>query len=285
MAEIKEKTVELVKEVTTANIAGAAQVVAKDKQAGQADDGIICPKCVIEKRNGRLVERTGQYGKFLCCSLGKDTCNYISNVPKNAKQRKTLVEARCPNCQGATKLHLPKEKDRLPVMLCLNYNECKGIVRLDELNNNGVSVSDKSANNQGNVSNKQGTTSNKPINASSKQADAGNTTETMAKSNQAEKGLSCPKCVIEKREGRLIERNGQYGNFLCCSLGKEICGYISTVPKDQRQCKALVESRCPNCKGATKLNFPTGKDKSPALLCLNYNQCKGLIRLNDFTFS
>jgi hypothetical protein len=134
MAEIKEKTAELVKEVISANIAGVTQVIAKDKQVEQTQDSLICPKCVIEMRNGCLVERTGQYGKFLCCSLGKGICNYISNVPKNAKQRKALVESRCPNCSGATKLHFPKEKDRLPVMLCLNYNECKGIVRLEESN-------------------------------------------------------------------------------------------------------------------------------------------------------
>ncbi|KAF0250047.1 MAG: DNA topoisomerase III [bacterium] len=70
MAEIKEKTAELVKEVVSANIAGAVQLVGKNKPVEQADveEGLVCPKCVIEHRSGRLVERTGQYGKFLCCS-------------------------------------------------------------------------------------------------------------------------------------------------------------------------------------------------------------------------
>lgn len=268
MDEITQKTVELVREVAQANISGATEQVAREK----AENELSCPKCLIENREGYLVERSGQYGKFLCCSLGKEACGYFSNVPKNAKQRKALIESRCPNCNGATKLHIPKEKDKLPVLLCLNYNQCKGVVRLDETNINRASASDKSTNKQVTVGSKQAS-----------QSGVGSATEPIAKDSQAQKGLSCPKCVIEKREGRLIERPGQYGNFLCCSLGKEACGYLSTVPKDQRQCKALVESRCPNCKGATKLNFPTGKDKSPVLLCLNYNQCKGLIRLSDFS--
>lgn len=268
MDEIKQKTVELVKEVAQANISGATEQVAREK----AENELSCPKCLIENREGYLVERSGQYGKFLCCMLGKEACGYFSNVPKNAKQRKALIEGRCPNCDGAIKLHIPKEKDKSPVLLCLNYNQCKGVVRLDELNNNGTSASDKSTNKQVNVGSKQAI-----------QTNVGGAKEPIVKDSKAQKGLSCPKCVIEGREGRLIERPGQYGNFLCCALGKEACGYLSTVPKDQRQCKALVESRCPNCKGATKLNFPTGKDKSPVLLCLNYNQCKGIIRLNDFS--
>lgn len=155
MEEIKQATRELVKEVVTSNIADSPflsrmkdeqQKEGKGSQSQEAEEGLICPNCVIEERKGRLVERTGQYGKFLCCSLGKEICKYISQVPKNQKQRKALVESRCPNCQGATKLHLPKEKDRSPVLLCLNYNECKGVVRLEDAGSNGKDVSKASSN-------------------------------------------------------------------------------------------------------------------------------------------
>ncbi|MEW6736159.1 MAG: DNA topoisomerase, partial [Acidobacteriota bacterium] len=96
------------------------------------ENAISCPKCALQRRTGHLVERKSDKGKFLSCSLGKEGCGYISDVPKNAAQRKALLSAKCPNCQGAMRLRLPKEKEQRAVLLCLNYQSCKGVLRFDE---------------------------------------------------------------------------------------------------------------------------------------------------------
>jgi len=196
MEQIKQVTRELVKEVVTSNIADSPflsrmkdeqQKEGKGSQSQEAEEGLICPKCTIEGRKGRLVERSGQYGKFLCCSLGKEICKYISQVPKNQKQRKALVESRCPNCQGATKLYLPKEKDRSPVLLCLNYNECRGVVRLEDAGSGASKIVSKAGNDGNSAS------VNDDSNGSNDKNASVNTVKTSATSTHGNKGLSATK--------------------------------------------------------------------------------------------
>ena len=219
MAEIKEETIELVREVASANIVIPTQFLAKGKQVGQDKDSLFCPKCVIENRQGCLLERSGQYGKFLSCSLGKAICDYISNVPKNQKQSKALVESRCPNCDGATKLHIPKERDRSPVLLCLDYSSCKGIVKLQ--NDNGSSKSNSNVTNNNNYNN-----SNSNIVKTSKGFNNSNSKQFSTQkqsSNQAQKQSSTPKCkvcgkVTVKRSFKTKEGEQKY--FFGCSNWK-----------------------------------------------------------------
>lgn len=104
----------------------------EQQEDSSSDESFPCPKCAREGRKGNLVERKSDKGKFIVCSLGRDLCGYIGDLPKNAKQRKAIAQAKCPNCQGAMRLRLPKEKDKKPVLLCLNYSTCKGVCYFDE---------------------------------------------------------------------------------------------------------------------------------------------------------
>jgi DNA topoisomerase-3 len=217
MDEIKEKTAELVREVTIANIAGVAgannanaanstngvkdKQGEQDKETQQGQDGLICPNCVIEKRNGCLVERTGQYGNFLCCSMGKDICGYISNVPKNQKQRKALVESRCPNCQGSTKLYLPKEKDKSAALFCIKEG-CKGVLWF---NDKGGLVAPKSNN----------------ISTNTNDGNAGNVYEAGSKEQSGEACIKCGSITIKRSFKR---KDGKVGYFWGCSNWKKSGG-------------------------------------------------------------
>jgi DNA topoisomerase-3 len=96
--------------------------------------GVACPACARAGREGgELVEiESKASGKFLVCSLGRETCGYTSDVPKNAKQRKALAAAACPACGGAMRFRLPMEKGKLPVLLCAASRECRGMRSFDE---------------------------------------------------------------------------------------------------------------------------------------------------------
>jgi ssDNA-binding Zn-finger/Zn-ribbon topoisomerase 1 len=95
-------------------------------------DAADCPKCATQERAGFLVERTGANGKFLVCSEGRDSCGFISDAPKNAKQRKALARTRCDSCGGAMRLRLPKEKGKSASLSCARYPECRGVRWFDE---------------------------------------------------------------------------------------------------------------------------------------------------------
>ncbi|HEU4595787.1 MAG TPA: DNA topoisomerase III [Pyrinomonadaceae bacterium] len=130
MGEVKEMITGLVSEIAGSEVergpgAGAS---ATPKPEGALD----CPKCKVENRAGFLLERTGGSGKFLACSLGREACGFLSDVPKNAKQRKAMLETRCPACEGAMRLRLPKEKGKHAFLSCVRFPECRGARWFDE---------------------------------------------------------------------------------------------------------------------------------------------------------
>ena len=87
-----------------------------------------CPKCLAEGRaGGFLNERAGAKGKFLVCATSRDVCGFLTDKPKNARQRKALQEIRCPICQGAMRLRLPKDKARRTSLSCCAYPNCQGV--------------------------------------------------------------------------------------------------------------------------------------------------------------
>jgi ssDNA-binding Zn-finger/Zn-ribbon topoisomerase 1 len=79
------------------------------------------------RAGGFLIERAGAHGKFFVCATGKEACGFITDKPKNAKQRKAMQETRCPVCQGAMRLRLPKEKARKVALACCQYPHCQGM--------------------------------------------------------------------------------------------------------------------------------------------------------------
>jgi DNA topoisomerase-3 len=126
MDEVKAMVAELVQQIAGARVEpvnGAQRTV----QFKRPDGALDCPKCKTEKREGFLLERTGANGKFLVCALGRDGCGFISDAPKNAKQRKAMLGTRCHLCQSAMRLRLPKEKDRKASLGCVQYPKCQGV--------------------------------------------------------------------------------------------------------------------------------------------------------------
>ncbi len=93
---------------------------------------------------------------------------------------------------------------------------------------------------------------------------------------EAEGALLCPNCARAGRTGSFLRvRAGQYGKFLGCTATREVCGYMSDVPKTKGQTKALIESKCPTCSGVMRLKF--GKDtQQPFLTCVKYPECRGV---------
>ena len=63
-------------------------------------------------------------------------------------------------------------------------------------------------------------------------------------------------------------------------MGKDKCGYLSSVPRNRKQSNALLTNKCPNCKGVVRLYVPKEKDKTPALFCIKEG-CKGALWFND----
>src|SRR5205823_12423986 len=80
-------------------VAGDGQV--KRRELPRPDGALDCPKCKREGRASFLVERESAGGKFLACAQGKEACGFLSDAPRNAKQRKALMQTPCPACQGA----------------------------------------------------------------------------------------------------------------------------------------------------------------------------------------
>jgi len=110
------------------------------------------------------------------------------------------------------------------------------------------------------------------------QSDIANKLETIYRQS----AQSCPKCLIENRNGVIVKRKSEKGNILVCSLGKSACGYLSSVPRNSKELKALFSNKCPSCKGSVKLYIPKEKGKSPALFCIKDKQeCGGALWFND----
>ncbi len=133
MGEVKEMVTELVGQIAASAMERATGAqVAKRPEAERATDALDCPKCKREERAGFLIERTSANGKFLVCSEGREACGYISDAPKNAKQRKLLAATRCDACGAAMRLRAPREKGKRASLSCVRYPECRGVRWFDE---------------------------------------------------------------------------------------------------------------------------------------------------------
>jgi hypothetical protein len=80
---------------------------------------------------GFLVERESTYGKFGACSEGRELCGYLSDRPKNAKQRKALIATVCQACKGAMRLRIPNEKGRRTSLECTKQG-CRAVRWINE---------------------------------------------------------------------------------------------------------------------------------------------------------
>lgn len=128
------REVRLMVEELVAQIAGSSLVApARDTGGPQTTvprpaDALACPQCAVQGRaEGFLSERTGSTGTFLVCAAGRDVCGFSTDKPKTVKQRKALLETRCPLCQSAMRLRLPKEKGKPAALACCAYPHCQGM--------------------------------------------------------------------------------------------------------------------------------------------------------------
>ena len=137
MGEVKQMVAEVVAQIAGAQMERAAAGNSQHprKELPRPDGALDCPKCALENRTGFLVERESASGKFLACSVGREACGFISDAPKNAKQRKALAQTRCPACNGAVRLRLPKEKGKNAWLSCVRYPDCRGTRGFDEKGN------------------------------------------------------------------------------------------------------------------------------------------------------
>lgn len=130
MGEVRSMITELVAQIGSSEVERGAGVAARS--VPRPEGALDCPKCRLETRAGFLVERAGTSGKFLACSLGREACGYLSDAPKNAKQRKALSQTACHACGGAMRLRLPKEKGKRAFLSCVRYPDCRGARWFDE---------------------------------------------------------------------------------------------------------------------------------------------------------
>lgn len=137
MGEVRRMVTQLVAEIAGSEVerAHASEVTAR--QVPRPEGSLDCPKCKREEREseghrGFLVEREGASGRFLACSLGREACGYLSDLPKNAKQRKALLQTVCHSCGSAMRLRLPKEKGKRAFLSCVRYPVCRGARWFDE---------------------------------------------------------------------------------------------------------------------------------------------------------
>lgn len=86
----------------------------------------------------------------------------------------------------------------------------------------------------------------------------------------------CPKCKLEERAGFLVERVSASGKFLVCAEGRDVCGFISDAPKNRKQAKAMLETKCAACGGAMRLRLPREKGKRASLACARYPECRSV---------
>ncbi|MET0624109.1 MAG: DNA topoisomerase III [Pyrinomonadaceae bacterium] len=136
MVEVRGMVTELVAQIAGSEVErpaeGSPAAAANARQVPRPDGALDCPKCKREERAGFLIEREGAAGKFLACSLGREACGYLSDAPKNAKQRKALVQTACQTCGGAMRLRLPKEKGKHAFLSCVRFPECRGARWFDD---------------------------------------------------------------------------------------------------------------------------------------------------------
>jgi DNA topoisomerase III len=131
MAEVREMVGELVRQIAAADIERGQAAPKPAREVERPEGALDCPRCRQEERTGFLIERAGQNGKFVTCSAGRDACGYISDAPRNSKQRRALLATRCHACGAAMRLRLPKEKGRKASLACTRYPDCQAIRRFD----------------------------------------------------------------------------------------------------------------------------------------------------------
>lgn len=105
------------------------------KPAGQ----VSCPQCLLsrsEAARGHIKPITAKESKkkYLVCSLGKETCSYISQAPTTKKHLEILFKSRCKKCKSAMTFKLSKEK-QTPFLSCSNFPKCDGIEWLESSDN------------------------------------------------------------------------------------------------------------------------------------------------------
>ncbi len=133
MVEVRGMITELVGQIAGSEVERPAEgSAAPARQTPRPEGALDCPKCKREAREGFLIEREGAAGKFLACSTGREACGYLSDVPKNAKQRKALLQTPCQTCGGAMRLRLPKEKGKHAFLSCVRYPDCRGARWFDD---------------------------------------------------------------------------------------------------------------------------------------------------------
>ncbi|MBV8855941.1 MAG: DNA topoisomerase 3 [Acidobacteria bacterium] len=132
MVEVRGMVSELVAQIAGSEVERPSQGSAQARQLPRPEGALDCPKCKREGREGFLVEREGAAGKFLACSAGREACGYLSDAPKNAKQRKALLQTPCQTCGGAMRLRLPKEKGKRAFLSCVRYPDCRGARWFDD---------------------------------------------------------------------------------------------------------------------------------------------------------
>jgi len=134
MQEVKTMVGEVVRQIGATEMSpGDAGDAPKEKRAvTRPDYALDCPKCAAENRAGFLIERRGEAGSFLVCSEGRPTCGFISDVPRNAKQRKAMAATKCPVCNGVMRFRLPREKGKAAMLSCVRYPDCRGARFFDE---------------------------------------------------------------------------------------------------------------------------------------------------------
>jgi DNA topoisomerase-3 len=133
MSEVSSMVTELVAQIASAEVERATVSDSqRAREVPRPEGALDCPKCKKEARAGFLVEREGASGKFLACSAGRESCGYLSDAPKNAKQRKALLQTACPACGGVMRLRLPKEKGKRAFLSCVRYPDCRGARWFDE---------------------------------------------------------------------------------------------------------------------------------------------------------
>jgi DNA topoisomerase-3 len=125
--EVKDMVGELVVQIAGAQLEPMLGHQQRKAETPRPEGALDCPKCKIENRAGFLLERNGSNGKFVVCSLGRETCGFISDVPKNAKQRKAMLRTTCHICHGAMRFRLPKEKGKKVSLVCASKSHCQGV--------------------------------------------------------------------------------------------------------------------------------------------------------------
>ena len=132
IGEVRAMVTGLVGEIAAAEIErGAGTQAGARRDVVRPEGALDCPKCKRESRAGFLVERESAAGRFVVCSEGREACGYISDRPRNAKQRKALLSTPCHACGGAMRLRLPKEKTRRAALACVN-EKCRAGRWFDE---------------------------------------------------------------------------------------------------------------------------------------------------------